>query len=130
MRKILIVDDEAPVTHILASKLKQAGFEAHVAADGEEGLSKALQVKPDLIISDFQMPLMSGLEMCAKLKAEPATAAVPVVLLTARGHRVNAEELALTNIRLVTPKPFSARDLVAKVTEMLRGKGGEGAAAA
>ena len=67
MRRILIVDDEATVTHILASKLKQAGYDAHVAADGEEGFATALHVRPDLIISDFQMPFMTGRDSNASL---------------------------------------------------------------
>jgi CheY-like chemotaxis protein len=73
---------------------------------------------PDLICSDFQMPLMSGLELAERLKATAETAHIPILMLTARGHRITPTQLAQTNIRTMLAKPFSARELVAKLQEV------------
>ncbi|MCX5662024.1 MAG: response regulator [Planctomycetota bacterium] len=118
-RTLLIVDDESHITYALAFKLKQAGFKVFTACDGEEGFRLACQEKPDLVVSDFQMPELSGYDMSVRLKETPETAAIPVLMLTARGHRLTPSELAKTNIQLIFPKPFSARELLAKVEEML-----------
>ncbi len=117
--KILIVDDEAYLTSIVAMKLDAAGFTTLSAADGEEGFKLAVAEKPDLIISDFQMPILSGLEMSIQLRHHPATASIPVLLLTARGHRIDETQLAQTSIRHIVNKPFSSRDLLEKVRETL-----------
>ena len=70
---ILIVDDEMHITHVLAFKLEREGFGVVVANDGETALELARAQSPDLIITDLQMPIMDGLEMCAKLRDDPAT---------------------------------------------------------
>jgi len=73
----------------------------------------------DLIVSDFQMPLLSGFDLCVRLREEPKTAQIPVIMLTARGHRLAASQLAQTNIKHLLPKPFSTKDLLTKVEEIL-----------
>jgi len=118
-KQVLVVDDELYVTTVLAQKLRQGGHVVRSASDGEEGVAAALDVVPNLIITDFQMPLMTGLEMAARLRETATTAAVPILMLTARGHRVTPAELAATNIKAVLPKPFSIRQLLAKVDELL-----------
>src|SRR4051794_36104864 len=119
-RQILLVDDELYVISVLARKLQQLGFTVLSAANGEEGLALATQSLPDLIVTDFQMPVMNGLEMALKLRQSKATAPLPLLMLTARGHRVDATQLAATNIKAVLPKPFSMRELIAKVSEQLQ----------
>jgi two-component system phosphate regulon response regulator PhoB len=118
-RKILIVDDEAYVSSVLALKFKNAGEHVVTASDGEEGFIAAQQEIPDLIVTDFQMPIFSGLEMAQKLKAEPATANIPLLMLTARGHRLLPSEMSATNIRAVLDKPFSVREVLTRANEIM-----------
>ena len=116
--RIIVVDDEAYVATTLASRFRKAGYDVRVANNGQEALDLALQDPPNVLITDFQMPILSGYDMSVKLKADPRTANLPVFMLTARGHRLSAEQLALTNIRQVLSKPFSAIELLAKVQEV------------
>lgn len=118
-KRILIADDEAHVTHVVGAKLRKAGFEVVVANDGEEALRAALESPPDMLITDLQMPFLSGFELAMRLKADPKTQSTPVLLLTARGYVVDATELSLTNIRQIMAKPFSALALLETVQRML-----------
>ena len=123
---ILVCDDEPHILHVVSAKLRNAGFEVLTAADGEEGLNLALQYAPALVITDYQMPMLSGLELCAKLRADGSTRETPVVMLTARGFSMNDQDLKETNIRKVLPKPFSPREILRTAQEIL----GEAVAAA
>jgi len=118
-RTILIADDEPHLIHILSYNLKRTGAVVHVATNGEQCVELAKIVLPDLIISDYQMPLLDGLAAAIQLRADSRTANIPVLMLTARGHRLTAAQLAQTQIRAVLPKPFSARQLLAKINELL-----------
>ena len=118
-KRIIVADDEPYVTATLATKLRQAGHEVFTAGDGQQTLALAMENLPDLIITDYQMPVMSGYEMSLKLKENQSTSRIPILMLTARGHHLSAQQLALTNIRAIFPKPFSARELVSKVDELL-----------
>lgn len=118
-RKIILVDDEPYVTTTMASKLRAAGYEVSIANNGEEGFLLAKAAPPEVLITDYQMPVLSGYEMSVKLRADPITAEVPVLMLTARGHHLSSEQLAKTNIKVVYSKPFSARELVNKVKELV-----------
>ncbi|QNN24605.1 response regulator [Planctomycetales bacterium ZRK34] len=122
IKTILVVDDESHILNVLSLKLQNAGYEVVTAADGEEGFEVALQIEPDLIISDLQMPFMNGLEMCTKLKEQPATANTPALMLTARGFSLTQTDLDQTNIVGVLSKPFSPRDVLAKVQELVEDK--------
>lgn len=117
--RILVVDDEAHITHVVSLKLRNAGYQVTTAADGEEALEQALTESPDLIITDLQMPYMTGLELCVKLREHPTVRDVPVIMLTARGHALDEDELAKTNIREVMSKPFSPRQILESVEAML-----------
>jgi CheY-like chemotaxis protein len=118
-RKILLVDDEQYVTSLVAAKLRALGDHVTTAGDGEEALPLATSLLPDLIVSDLQMPIMTGFELACELKKQPETAEIPVILLTARGHLVEAGEMSQTNIRQLLAKPFSAKELVAKIEELI-----------
>jgi CheY-like chemotaxis protein len=117
-RTILIADDEPYLTFMLATRLRDTGAEVVVASDGEEAFRLAKEHLPNLILTDFQMPVMSGLDLARRLLEHPSTAEIPVVLLTARGHRLPAAELAVTNIRHLVAKPFSTKELIAVVNEL------------
>jgi len=119
--RVLICDDEAHILHVLSAKLRNNGFEVFSAADGEEGLELARRHHPDLIITDYQMPFLSGLELCARLRAEAALSSIPVIMLTARGFSLEAKDLADTNIRQVLTKPFSPREVLQTVRNLIGG---------
>ena len=119
VKRVLVVDDEPHLTYILSFKLEQMGLEVLAASDGEEAFAIISEDPPDLIITDFQMPRMSGMELCLKLREEPRTAWIPILMLTSRGHRLPLAELAMTNIQQLLPKPFSARELLSYVKDLL-----------
>lgn len=112
---VLIVDDEAHILHVVALKLANAGFEVVTADDGDAGLATALEALPDLVITDFQMPTMDGITMCQRLLQDARTADTPVIMLTARGANLRAEEMQGTNILEMISKPFSPRELLGRV---------------
>lgn len=128
---ILIVDDEAHVRYIVELKLREAGYNVIVATNGRQAFELTARERPDLVVTDFQMPGEDGLELAIRLAEQPTTRDVPLLMLTARGHRVDAATLARTNIRAMLAKPFSPRDLVTRVHEVLDevAAGGRGAAA-
>jgi len=122
--RILVVDDEAHILHVLSLKLRNAGYEVLTAVDGEDGYEIAGQELPDLIITDFQMPYMTGLELCRALAADAPTAHIPVLILTARGYALEDQDLEIGNIKGVLSKPFSPRAVLQLVKETLS-PGGE-----
>ena len=118
-KTLLLVDDEQHITHLLAHKLKQTGATVITAVDGQEGFNLACDHEPELVVTDFQMPVLNGYDMSVKLRANQMTAHIPLIMLTARGHGLSAEKLAQTNIKHLMSKPFSARDLIAKIGQLI-----------
>ncbi len=116
---ILITDDEPHVIQVVGLKLRTEGYQVLEASFGTHALELAQAHIPDLIVTDFQMPAMTGLELATKLKTDPTTAHIPIIMITARGHKIAAEERALTNIQAMMPKPFSPRALLTLVNEIL-----------
>ena len=118
-KRVLIADDETHILNVLSIKLQNAGFAVIQAEDGLSAFDLARAERPDLIITDYQMPGLSGLELCARLQSEPATSEIPVVMLTARGFAISDEEARSGNIRRVIDKPFSPREILACANELL-----------
>lgn len=116
--KILVADDEAPIANVVAMKLRNAGLEVIVAMDGLEAYELAIAERPDFMITDLQMPGMSGLELCARLVAE-LDGGIPTILLTAKGFELTAESVRELPVRRIVTKPFSPRELLAQVQELL-----------
>jgi two-component system alkaline phosphatase synthesis response regulator PhoP len=116
--KILVADDEAPIANVVAMKLRNAGLEVVVAMDGLEAYELAIAERPDFMITDLQMPGMSGLELCARLAAE-LEGGIPTILLTAKGFELSAESVRELPVRRIMTKPFSPRELLAQVQELL-----------
>lgn len=114
---ILVADDESHIRSVVSLKLQNAGFRVLTAGDGQEALEIALQERPDLLITDYHMPLLSGLELCRRLRQEKA--ALPAILLTARGYNLEPEDTASSGILCMISKPFSPRQLLATVQEIL-----------
>ena len=117
--KILVVDDEPEAVELVEFNLKQAGYEVISAADGAEALTKSRAKKPNLIVLDLMLPEMSGLEVCKTLRRDPATAGIPIIMLTAKAaeiDRVLGLELGADDY---ITKPFSPRELVLRVKKIL-----------
>jgi len=121
---ILLADDEPHITLVLARKLRANGYDVATAEDGEEAFDLARQRPPALVVTDLQMPFMTGIDLARELKAFEQTSETPVIMLTARGYVLDPGELAPTNIRYVMSKPFSAREILDKVIELLAPEGG------
>jgi two-component system alkaline phosphatase synthesis response regulator PhoP len=118
-KRILVVDDEAHIQHVLSLKLRNAGYEVLTASDGEEGLHVATAASPDLVITDLQMPYMTGTDLCRAFAARQDTRDIPVIILTARGYALSDDDLANGNIKEVVSKPFSPRLLIQMVQSLL-----------
>jgi len=117
--KILVVDDEPEAVELIEFNLKQAGFEVVSAADGAEALMKARSALPGLIVLDLMLPEVDGMEVCKMLKRDPATAKIPIVMLTAKAaeiDRVLGLELGADDY---VTKPFSPRELVLRIRKLL-----------
>ncbi len=116
-RKILIVDDEKNIVDIIAFNLKKEGYQIIKASDGEEGVKKAMEENPDLILLDIMMPKMDGYEACKKIREKKNT---PIIMLTARAEELDKVlGLELGADDYVT-KPFGVRELMARVKANLR----------
>ena len=121
-KKILIADDEVHIIQVVAIKLKNNGFQVFTAENGEKAYELACAEKPDLVITDFQMPVMTGLELIEKLRQNSDTASVPVIMLTARGFAIEEDVRQNLKISDCLSKPFSPRELLQNVQQVLEQK--------
>ena len=124
--KILVVDDEPDAVELIRFNLHAAGYDVVTADDGPEALRKARTAAPALIILDLMLPEVDGLEVCKLLRREPATKALPIIMVTAKAaeiDRVLGLELGADDY---VTKPFSPRELVLRVKALLRRGQGEG----
>ena len=119
MPKVLIVDDDAFIARLVQMKVEQLGYDVETACDGEEGLRKALAHQPDLILLDLMMPRMNGLEVCRRLRAEPAGRDIPIVMLTAKAQERDIEAGFAAGANDYLVKPFSPRELQARMRAIL-----------
>jgi two-component system phosphate regulon response regulator PhoB len=119
-RNALLIEDEADILEVVTYNLRREGFTVLATRDGEAGLALARERNPDVVLLDLMLPGLDGLEVCRRLKADPVTRPIPVVMLTAKGEEsdivlglgVGADDYVV--------KPFSPRELVARVTAVLR----------
>ena len=124
--RILIVDDEEDLRYAMAVRLKAEGFVCDTAQDGMDGLMKALQQPPDLVIADLLMPKMNGYDMLKRLREDPRTAAVPVMILTALPERARERQLIKMESITVMQKPFDTAQLITAVRTLLSGGASHG----
>ena len=117
--RILVVDDEVYILQVVALKLRNAGLEVECAGDGDEAFALLKGKSFDLVVTDLQMPVMSGIELARAMAKDPALANIPVLMLTARGHTLRDGEADSVNIARVMQKPFSPRALLVEVLELL-----------
>jgi CheY-like chemotaxis protein len=117
--KVLLADDEAHVRLVLSRRFEALGCDVRMAADGEQALAMARDAAPDLVITDVQMPHMSGVEFSLALRDVPGCRDIPVLMLTARNYIVQEQDLARARIAHVMTKPFSIRKVVDLATSLL-----------
>lgn len=120
-QNILLCDDEVHILRAAEFKLRRAGFDVHCASDGQEAWEAIGRQIPDIVITDYQMPRMNGLELCGRLRSDPRTQHLPIILLTAKGFELKAEEVAAQyGVAELVAKPFSPRELLAITERLLR----------
>ena len=121
MPHVLVVEDDPVVADLVAFRLQRLGLQVTVEADGESGLAAARRLRPDLVVLDWLMPRMDGLEVCRALRtdADPALARTPVLLLTAKSQDPDLERGFAAGATDFIAKPFSTRELVSRVTAAL-----------
>lgn len=119
-KTVLIVDDEAPIREMIAVALEMAGYECIEAASAQEAHGKVVDKKPDMILLDWMLPGTSGVEFARRLKREELTAELPIIMLTAKGEEDNKVQGLDAGADDYITKPFSPRELVARLKAVLR----------
>jgi DNA-binding response OmpR family regulator len=121
MTRVLVVDDDPVIADLVSFRLARLGLDVSVETDGQAGLAAARELRPDLVVLDWMMPRMNGLEMCAALRADPdeELARTPVLLLTAKAQEPDLERGFAAGATDYIVKPFSTRELASRVTAAL-----------
>lgn len=124
-KKILLIDDDPDFVEAVKVIVEKGGYEVTVAYDGQEGLEAVEKDKPDLIVLDVMMPVMNGHEACAKLKGNPETAEIPVILLTAVADRVTTStythrDMLESEAEDYMPKPVEPKELLELIENWLK----------
>jgi CheY-like chemotaxis protein len=119
MIKILVAEDERDIRDLIAFTLKFAGYEVLTANNGEEAVALTVQELPALVLTDVRMPKMTGYEACRQIKADPATARIPVVFLSAKGQEAEVQSGLDAGGDAYLLKPFAPDQLTRKVAEIL-----------
>jgi len=118
--RVLIVEDEPDIRALVVHHLKREGYQVSAASSGEEALRQVQAAPPDLVLLDLMMPAMDGLEVCRRLRQDPATAMLPIVMLTAKGDEVDRVLGLEIGADDYVVKPFSPKELLARVRAVLR----------
>ena len=120
--RILVVDDEPDAIELIRFNLKASGYEVLTAEDGKEALAKARKFSPDMILLDVMLPEIDGLEVCKILRRDPATASLPIIMLTAKGSEIDRVLGLEFGADDYVTKPFSPRELMLRVRNLLKRK--------
>ena len=120
--RILVVDDEPDAIELIRFNLKASGYEVLTAEDGEEALAKARKFSPDMILLDVMLPEIDGLEVCKILRRDPATASLPIIMLTAKASEIDRVLGLEFGADDYVTKPFSPRELMLRVRNRLKRK--------
>ncbi|MBW8041094.1 MAG: response regulator [Planctomycetes bacterium] len=118
-KKVLIVDDEIHIVHVVAIKLRNNDYDVISAENGAEAFELACSQKPDIIVTDFQMPVMTGLELVEKIRQYDQTKDIPVIMLTARNFAIEDQQKEDLQISQCLSKPFSPKELLESVEDIL-----------
>jgi two-component system phosphate regulon response regulator PhoB len=120
---ILVVEDEAPLLTMVRYNLEKQGFRVDEAADGQEALTKIAEARPDVVLLDWMLPVMSGIEVCRQIRRKPATRDLPVIMVTARTEDADAVRALNTGADDYITKPFAIDTLLARIRALLRRAG-------
>jgi len=120
---VLIVEDEAPLVTLLRYNLEKQGFRVEDAGDGGEALTRITEAPPDLLLLDWMLPTVSGIEVCRQLRRRPSTRTLPIIMLTARAEDQDAVRGLDTGADDYITKPFSTEALIARIRALLRRSG-------
>ncbi len=121
-KRILLCDDELHILRAAEFKFKRAGYEVECAPDGQSAWEAIERQTPDIVVTDCQMPRLNGLQLAERVKNDPRTASIPVMMLSAKGYELSDEELRERfGIIALVPKPFSPRDLFERVESIING---------
>jgi two-component system response regulator MtrA len=123
MAKIVVADDDADIRDLVVFKLEQSGHVVVPVGDGAAAVEACRDVSPDLAVLDVMMPGMSGFDACRELRADPALAGIPVILLTARAQETDIEQGFDVGADDYVVKPFSPRELASRVAAVLQRSG-------
>lgn len=118
-KRILIIEDETDLALMIQTRLEVTGYEAEIVTDGEQGLAKVRSDHPDLILLDIIMPKVDGLEVCRQLKADSATKAIPIIIITASGRKDAEEQCLSAGAAFCVRKPFDSQKLIEKIQSLL-----------
>ena len=122
--RILIADDEPNIVLALEFLMKKEGYEVQTVSDGEEALRTIEKSPPDLILLDIMMPKLDGYEVCQRIRSDPSMKDIVIIMLTAKGREVEREKGLALGADFYITKPFSTREVVKKVREVLAGHPG------
>lgn len=117
---VLVVEDERALVELLRYNLQRAGYRVSVATDGEEALAALAEDRPDLVLLDWMLPMVSGIEICRRIRRQPATSNLPVIMLTARGEEADRIRGLDAGADDYVGKPFSPTELLARIRAVLR----------
>ncbi len=118
-QKVLVADDEIHIVYVVAIKLRNNGYEVITAGNGAQAFELVCEEKPDIIVTDFQMPVMTGLELVEKLRQCDETKDIPVIMLTARDFAIEEEQKKDLQISEFLSKPFSPKELLRSIQDIL-----------
>ncbi len=121
---ILVVEDEAPLLTLLRYNLEKQGFRVEEAADGQEALLRVAEARPDLVLLDWMLPALSGIEVCRQLRRRPGTRDLPIIMVTARTEDQDAVRALDTGADDYIAKPFVMEALLARIRALLRRSSG------
>ena len=119
MRRVLVVDDEPNILKVVTKRLEVAGFATSVAMDGQTALRKACEEPPDLIILDLMLPALNGYEVCTRLKQDPRTRQIPVIIFTAKAGEADYWKGMAGGADAYLTKPFASDVLEQLVTRLI-----------
>lgn len=120
MKKILIIEDDDHIIELLKFNVENNGYEVSIAMDGHEGLNKAINELPDLILLDLMLPGIDGIDICNKLKNKDRTKDIPIIMLTAKGHETDKILGLEIGADDYMTKPFSVRELMTRIKVVFR----------
>lgn len=118
MARVLVIDDDKDTMRILEAKLTDAGYQVLQAVDGKEGLEKARQIRPDLILLDVMMPELDGLSVLQHMRFDPETEKIPVIIMTAKGEKME-KLFKMEGASAYLTKPFVFKELIEELKKCL-----------